>query len=125
MHENPNKERAAEFLKLISSGKVDEAYDQFVSLTGKHHSPHFAAGFGTLREAMKENYRLFPKKQSSIKHVVGEGDMVAIHSHVVLKPGDLGFAILHLFRFENGSIIELWDFTQPVLEESPNTDGIF
>lgn len=125
MYKNPNNEHAVQFLKLMSSGKVDEAYSQFVSPTGKHHSPHFAAGFDALKAAMKESHKQFPDKQSDIKHVLGENDMVAIHSHVVLKPGDLGFAIVHLFRFESGKIVELWDFTQPVLAESPNTDGLF
>jgi predicted SnoaL-like aldol condensation-catalyzing enzyme len=125
MNENPNKEQAVQFLKLVSSGNIDEAYDRFVLPTGKHHSPHFAAGFDALKAAMKENHRQFPNKQSDIKHAVGEEDMVAIHSRVALKPGDPGFAVLHLFRFEDGKIIELWDFTQPVLAESPNSDGLF
>jgi len=125
MSENSNKERAVQFLKLMSSGKVDEAYDQFTSPIGKHHSPHFPAGFDALKEAMKQSYQRFPSKQSEIKHVVGEDNMVAVHSHVVLTPGDPGFAIVHLFRFENEKIVELWDFTQPILEDSPNTDGPF
>lgn len=125
MHENLNKEHAIQFLKLVSLGNVDEAYDQFASPAGKHHSPHFAAGFDALKAAMKENYKQFPEKQADIKHVMAENDMVALHSHVVLKPGDLGFAILHLLRFEDGKIVELWDFTQPAPAKSLNTDGLF
>ncbi|HSX06784.1 MAG TPA: nuclear transport factor 2 family protein [Candidatus Saccharimonadia bacterium] len=125
MPENSNKESAVQFLKLMSSGKVDEAYDHFASPTGKHHSPYFAAGFDALKAAMKESYSQFPQKQSEVKHVVAEGDMVAIHSHVILNPGDPGFAIVHLLRFEGGKIVELWDFTQPVLADSPNADGPF
>jgi predicted SnoaL-like aldol condensation-catalyzing enzyme len=125
MQNNPNKASAVQFLKLVSSGKIDQAYDQLVLPTGKHHSPHFAAGFDVLKAAMKENYCRFPEKRSEIKHAVGEGDMVAVHSHVVLMPGDSGFAIVHLFRFEDGKIAELWDFTQQALDDSPNTDGLF
>ncbi len=40
-------------------------------------------------------------------------------------PDDLGVATLHLFRFEDGMIVELWDFGQPVPAESSNADGIF
>ena len=125
MLRNDNKERATQFMNLVSLGKIDEAYDQLVSPTGKHHSPYFAAGFDALRTAMKDNYAQFPKKKSVIKHVMGEDDMVAVHSHVTLEPGSPDFAILHLFRFENEKIVELWDFTQSVSEDSPNTDGIF
>ena len=125
MSENTHKEQAIQFLKLMSSGRVDEAYDQFVSSTGKHHSPYFAAGFEALKAGMKDNYRQFPEKQVDTKHVIGDDDMVVVHSHVIMKPGDLGVATLHLFRFENERIVEWWDFGQPVLAESPNTDGLF
>jgi len=125
MSEDIHKERALQFLKLVSSGKVDEAYEQFVSSTGRHHSAYFSAGFDTLKAAMKDNYKQFPEKRVDTKHVVCEGDMVAVHSHVILKPGDSGLATLHLFRFENGRIVEWWDFAQPVPEESPNADGLF
>jgi hypothetical protein len=36
-----------------------------------------------------------------------------------------GFATLHLFRFEAGKIVELWDLGQPMPAESPNKDGMF
>jgi predicted SnoaL-like aldol condensation-catalyzing enzyme len=122
---NDNKEYAVKFLKLASSGNVDEAYGRFASPTGKHHSPYFAAGFDNLKKGMEENYQQFPDKQLNIKHITGDEDMVAVHSHVILKPGDLGVATLHLFRFVDGKIVELWDFSQPVLADSPNTDGLF
>jgi len=125
MQENSNKERAVQFLRLVTSGEIDDAYTRFVSPLGKHHSPYFAAGFDALKMAMKENHDQFPNKKSEIKHVLGDGDMVAVHSHVVLKPGDSGFAIMHLFRFEQGKIVELWDFTQHMQEDSPNIDGLF
>lgn len=125
MIENTNKERAVQFLTLTSSGQIDEAYEQFVRMAGKHHSPYFAAGFEALKAGMKENYNQFPHKQLTIKNVVGEDDMVAVHSHIVLNPDEPGVAILHLFRFEHDKIVELWDFVQPVIADSPNTDGPF
>jgi predicted SnoaL-like aldol condensation-catalyzing enzyme len=124
-HNESLQERAAQFLQLASSGSVDDAYARFVAPAGKHHSPHFATGFDALKTGMKENYRQFPNKQLTLKHALSEADLVAIHSHLVLEPGDLGVAVLHLFRFEDGKIVELWDFAQPVPAESPNADGLF
>jgi predicted SnoaL-like aldol condensation-catalyzing enzyme len=74
---------------------------------------------------MQENHQEFPDKGITIKHAIGEDDLVAVHSHVVLVPGDLGVATLHLFRFEDGKIVELWDFGQPIQADSPNSDGPF
>jgi predicted SnoaL-like aldol condensation-catalyzing enzyme len=112
--DNSHKERAIHFLELASSGNVDEAYERFASPTGRHHSPYFAAGFAALKAAMQEKHQQFPDKRITIKHAMGEDDLVAVHSHVVLEPGDLGVATLHLFRFEDGKIAELWDFGQPI-----------
>jgi len=50
---------------------------------------------------------------------------VAVHSHVVPHPGQAGIAVIHLFRFENGKIAELWDVGQAVEPGSPNSDGAF
>jgi len=50
---------------------------------------------------------------------------VVVHSHVMLKSNDLGVAVVHIFRFEKGRIVELWDLGQPVPENSPNQYGMF
>ncbi|HSW66113.1 MAG TPA: nuclear transport factor 2 family protein [Bacillota bacterium] len=120
-----NKDRATQFLALASSGSVDEAYERFVLAGGRHHSPYFAAGFAALKTGMKENHRQFPDKRLTILRVLADGDLVAVHAHMVLRPGDPGVAVLHLFRFEGEKIAELWDFSQPVKPDSPNTDGLF
>jgi predicted SnoaL-like aldol condensation-catalyzing enzyme len=110
---------------MASSGKVDEAYERYVSSSGKHHSPHFAAGFAALKAAMQENHLQFPDKRITFKRVIGEDDMVAVLSHVVLEPGDLGVATLHLVRFQNAEIVELWDLGQPIQADSAKRDGPF
>ena len=119
------KQAAVDFLRLGTAGRVDEAYQKYVDPQGKHHSPYFGAGFAALKIGMIDNHDQFPNKQLTIKHVLGDGDFVAVHSHVVLSPGDQGIATLHLFRFHQNKIVELWDFGQPVPADSPNQDGIF
>jgi predicted SnoaL-like aldol condensation-catalyzing enzyme len=75
--------------------------------------------------AMEENARENPNKTLDVKRVIAEGDLVAVHSHVRQNPDDLGAAVVHLFRFEKGRIVELWDLGQPAPEPSPNQYGIF
>jgi len=56
---------------------------------------------------------------------LGVGDLVAVHSHIVLRPGEKGVAAVHLFRFHGDKILEMWDCEQHVPTESPNKDGAF
>jgi predicted SnoaL-like aldol condensation-catalyzing enzyme len=74
---------------------------------------------------MEENAHRNPDKVLEVKRVIAEGEFVVTHSHVKQKPGDLGAAVVHIFRFEKGRIVEFWDLGQPLPEESPNIHGMF
>jgi predicted SnoaL-like aldol condensation-catalyzing enzyme len=122
---NSNKDVAVSFLKLAASGKVREAYSKFVGVGFRHHNPFFKGSAETLMAGMEEDARQNPSKVLEVKRVIAEGELVAVHSHVRQKPGDLGAAVVHIFRFEKGRIVELWDLGQPVPEKSPNQYGMF
>ena len=120
-----NKDAATSFLNLASSGKVDEAYSKFVGNRFRHHNAFFEGSMEALRAGMKENAIQNPAKVFEVKRVIAEGDFVVTHSHVRQKPGDLGASVVHIFRFEYGKIVELWDLGQPIPEKSPNQYGMF
>jgi predicted SnoaL-like aldol condensation-catalyzing enzyme len=122
---NTRKQAAVEFLQLVVAGRIDEAYQKHVDMQGKHHNPDYPAGFPALKEAMIENHVQFPIKQITVKNVLGEGDLVAVHSQIVLRPGEPGLVAMHLFHFHGDRIIELWDCGHPVPADSPNKDGVF
>lgn len=122
---NRNKDAAVSFLKMASSGKVREAYSEFVGPNFRHHNPFFEGSAEALMKGMEENARQNPNKTLDVKHVIAEGDLVAVHSLVRQNPGEPGAAVVHIFRFENDRIVEPWDLGQPVPEESPNQYGMF
>ena len=120
-----NKIAAETFLRLASSGKVQEAYENYVGDGFRHHNPFFEGSAESLRAGMVENAQQNPDKVLDVQRVIEEGDFVVVHAHVRHKPGDIGVALVHIFRFENGRIVELWDLGQPVPEKSPNQYGMF
>ena len=120
-----NKDGAVNFLTLASRGAVREAYSNFVGKGFKHHNPFFEGTAAALSAGMEDNAQKNPDKIFEIKRVIGEGDFVAIHSYVRQTPEDLGAVVVHIFRFESGRIVELWDIGQPVPAESSNQFGMF
>ena len=120
-----NKDIAVSFLNLASSGKVREAYSKFVGKGFRHHNPFFEGSAEALLAGMEENALQNPNKVLEVKRAIAEGNFVAVHSHVQPKPGDPGAAVVHIFRFEDGRIVELWDLGQPVPEKSSNRYGMF
>ncbi|MEP6895111.1 MAG: nuclear transport factor 2 family protein [Chloroflexota bacterium] len=120
-----NKNAAVSFLTMASNGQVDEAYAKFIGEGFKHHNPFFEGAAEALQAGMKANAQQNPAKILEVKRVLAEGDFVVTHSHVKQNPDALGAAVVHIFHFEDGKIVELWDLGQPVPESSPNANGMF
>jgi predicted SnoaL-like aldol condensation-catalyzing enzyme len=119
------KNSAVNFLHLVVSGRIEEAYRLHVDPHGKHHNPFFPSGFAALQKAMTENHAEFPNKQITAKHVIADGDLVAVHSRLIMIPGEKEFATVHVFRFQGDRIVEMWDIGLPLPVDSPNEDGAF
>ncbi len=119
------KEKAVGFLTLVASGNVREAYDRYIGPGFRHHNAYFRGDANSLMAAMEENAEKFPNKAIEVKRALEEGDSVMVYSHIKHEPGALGAAVVHIFRFENGRVAELWDLGQAIPEDSPNENGMF
>ena len=119
------KEIAMAFLNLVVSGKIDEGYDLYVAEEFRHHNPYFKGDRQSLLNAMKENAIANPDKIFEIKRALQDGNLVAVHSHVSQNPGDPGAAVVHIFRFFEDRIVELWDVGMPAPKDNINENGIF
>lgn len=120
-----HKDAAVEFLNLVASGKVREAYEKHVDADFRHHNPFFRGDAASLMEGMEQNAAKSPNKVLEIQSAIEEGDRVAVFSRVRQQPKDRGGAVVHIFRFENDRIVELWDVGQAVPEQSVNENGMF
>ena len=120
------KYHALDFLKLAAAGKVDEAFERHVvDANFRHHNPAFRGDAAALKEAMQANARENPDKCLEVQRALQDGNEVVVFSRVRQRPDDRGAAVVHLFRFENGMIAELWDVGQAVPEESVNENEMF
>lgn len=122
---NSLKDKAVSFLQLVASGEVREAFRKHIGPDFRHHNPFFRGDADSLMLAMEENAIKNPHKILEVKRVIEEDDTVAVHSLVKQKQDDLGGAVVHIFRFQNNLIVEMWDVGQPIPENSPNENGVF
>ena len=125
MNTNDYRQIATDFLLLASKGKSRESFSKYVNRNFKHHNIYFKGDGESLMVAMEENAMKNPNKICHIKRSLQDGELVATHSHVRQNPGDPGTAVVHIFRFEDDKIAELWDLGQPVPLETVNENGIF
>ena len=129
--ETSNKEKAVEFLNLVGSGKFKEGL-RFFTPDCRTHNPYIAGGMDTLTDAMevanKEGISKYPEAEFAIRHVLADGELVAVHTQLLnsrTKPSEGGLRQVHLLRFEGNKIVEYWDITQQVLPDMPNAGGAF
>jgi predicted SnoaL-like aldol condensation-catalyzing enzyme len=123
---NPSlKEAAVEFLTLVATGKVREAYEKHVGPGFRHHNPYFRGDAESLKKAMEENAVQAPDKVLEVQMALQDGDRVAVFSRIRQRPDDRGGAVVHIFRFEGDRIAEGWDIGQAVPEEMINENGMF
>ena len=120
-----NREVATEFLTQAAVGNAREMMRKHAHPEFVHHNPWFAADAESLAAAMDDNARDNPAKQLEVLRTIAEGPLVALHARVQHKPGAPWFALVHLFRFEDGRIREMWDVGQEVPADSPNQHGMF
>lgn len=120
-----NKETAVNFLRAASAGRIDEAYEKYTDESFKHHNAYFRGDRLSLMNGMKENALRFPEKVCTVKKILEDGPQVMTYSHIQMKPGEPGVAVVHIFRFHNGRIAELWDVGQPIPKDTPNENGLF
>jgi predicted SnoaL-like aldol condensation-catalyzing enzyme len=119
------KQAAISFLKLAASGNVNEAYGNYVSSNFRHHNPYFRGDTGSLKAGMAEAAAKFPNTTLEVQHALEEGDLVAVHSRVQHESNQPEIAVVHIFRFEDDRIAELWDVGQVAPADSPNINGMF
>ena len=120
-----NRRAAVDFLERSSSGRAKAAMSQLGSTDFVHHNPFFPADGSALADAMEANARKNPAKVLEIQRTVAEGALVVVHSKVRQRPEDRPVATVHIFRFENGRIAELWDVAQAEPADMPNRAGMF
>lgn len=123
--DTPQKLSAFSFLTTVTSGKIREAYDAHIHQDFTHHNQYMKGDRQTLMDGMLENEENFPHKTFEVKRLVEEGDIVVAHSALELGANMPPMTAVHIMRFRDGKIVEMWDIAQQLQADSPNGNGPF
>jgi len=114
-----NKDVLLTAMRELFHDKDVTALDRYWAEPYVQHSPNLPNGLDGLRAAVPalEGFRWNPVR------VFEDGDHVIAHSVVSgwIPEGDA--AIVDIFRFENGRIVEHWDVVQPYIPADRSANG--
>jgi len=107
-------------------GPMDSsAVDRFIAADYIQHNQMAEPGREGLKRFLDMIRGQTPEAVHDVKRAFVDGDYVTVHYHVRRWPGDLGWAVIDIFRVENGLIAEHWDVMQDVTEGGPNPNSPF
>lgn len=110
--------------RLFNAGDLTMV-DRFVRPDYIQHNPQAPDGSAALRNLAQALRTAFPSARLDIKRVLASGDLVVVHSNLVLSPGTQGSAVFDIFRVDAGKIAEHWDVVQQVPATTASGNDMF
>lgn len=125
MNTEINKASAIAFYKMAYEGRPKQAVEQFVGKEYIQHNPDVADGTQGFIHYFERMQREYPHKSIEFVRCIGEGNLVALHTHQTW-PGNDQYVTMDFFRFdETGKICEHWDAIQQIPENSANPNTMY
>ena len=120
------KEVVTKFMtRLYIDKQPREAFETWVEPGYIQHNPLAKTGRDAAIAFLEPFFQSHPDANYSIKRIIADGNLVAVHSHAKFTADDRGLAIVDILRVDGCKIAEHWDVAQPVPEKSANTNGMF
>jgi predicted SnoaL-like aldol condensation-catalyzing enzyme len=110
---------------LYIDKQVRTAFETWVDPGYIQHNPMAQTGRQAAIDFLEPFFAQHPDIHYSIKRIMADGNLVAVHSHGSFSAEDRGIAVVDILRVEGCKVVEHWDVVQPVPEKSANTNGIF
>jgi predicted SnoaL-like aldol condensation-catalyzing enzyme len=120
-----NKKTVAAFEEAALNQKDFDAASKYLGPRYTQHNPNAADGPEGLKGYITFLRDKFPNSHSESKRIFADGEYVIVHDHAVREPGTRGFAIVNIYKLENGKVVEHWDVIQPIPEKAANNNGMF
>jgi predicted SnoaL-like aldol condensation-catalyzing enzyme len=121
-----NKAVVAAFYELaVNQRKPAEAAQKYIGEEYRQHNPKVADGVEPFVQFISGMQKKHPALTVAISHTLAEGDLVAVHVHLMREANDPGQAIMELFRLKRGKIVEHWDVVQPVPATTISGNSMF
>ena len=131
MGSGKRREIVSDFFRLIGEGRPKDGLKYFAAECVQHN-PYVHGGMDALLDSMaavQKEQSEFADSSIFLRHVLEQGDIVAVHTEILFSktdPDKGGLRQVHIFRFgNNDKVLEYWDVSQAISQDMPNAAGAF
>jgi predicted SnoaL-like aldol condensation-catalyzing enzyme len=126
MSEKNKANTVAFYKKALFEGDVKNAFRSYAGGAYRQHNPLIEDGVEGVRKFVAWIMANHPDAHGEIKRVFADGDYVILHSHWHgLSDNPRSEAVVDIFRWEDGKVVEHWDVIQPIPEKAANNNTMF
>ncbi|MFK4729768.1 nuclear transport factor 2 family protein [Agromyces mediolanus] len=123
--EEANRELVVEFYDRFFNEHETEEAAEVVADDYIQHNPGVPDGKEPFVSYFTGFFAENPESRAEIVRSATDGDLVYLHVRSTDRPGELGSAVVDVFRVDDGLIVEHWDVIQEVPAESANDNTMF
>jgi predicted SnoaL-like aldol condensation-catalyzing enzyme len=123
--EEANLKLVLDMFEAVLNPMDSSAVDRFIAPGYIQHNQMAEPGREGLKRFLDMIRAETPEAVHDIKRAFVDGEHVTVHYHVRRWPGDSGWAVIDIFRVEDGLIAEHWDVMQDVAPGGPNPNSPF
>ena len=91
--------------------------NQYLSPDYIQHDWDVPPGRNGFRNYFEQVFQRFPQFHVDVRHVIVDGDMVAVHGYGVTDPGKIEVLVVDIYRMKDGQLAEHWGTVQPLPDE--------
>jgi predicted SnoaL-like aldol condensation-catalyzing enzyme len=124
-HLTPRQVATRFMTTLYVDKQVRKAFETWVAPGYIQHNPMAQTGRQAAIDFLEPFFAQHPDINYSIKRIIADGNLIAVHSHGIFTAGDAGIAVVDILRVADCRVVEHWDVIEPVPAKSANSNGMF
>ena len=100
------------------------AIDRYMHPDYIQHDYDVPPGREGFRNYFQHVFDMFPNFRVDIKHIIEDGDMIAMHGYGLTDPGKIEVLVVDTYRMKDGLLYEHWGTVQPLPPEQFGNPGL-